>query len=275
MIKILSLSLSLIFVGVWIYRKFRQVKLDEIAHIPVGVSKWTYLVVGLFLLLGPLIFGAGGTSLMKTMTEETTWKKTTAKVIELREAGKYKGRTRYKPVVKFQDETGTETIAITSPESANPPQPGADLVILYNPSNSTDAVNHDPFVRWGTSILLLVLGGFLLFYAGGAAVQVFRIQNQEKVARHSPKQIVQGRLLEVKKNFFLSLRHATSWRLLAEYKDSAGRTYRTESEPIWTFNPDDWSKKDIAVPIVIDPLHPEKSWILVQNYFLACKEATS
>lgn len=273
MIKIISLSLSLIFVGVWIFRRFRQVNVSETAHIPVGVSKWTYLVVGLFLLMGPLILGVGG--LVKTMTEETTWKKTMAKVIELKDTGKHKGRTRYKPIVKFQDETGADVIATTSSESADPPKPGADLAILYNPSNSTDAVNHDPFVRWGTSILLLALGGFLLFFAGGAAVQVFRIQNQEKVARHSPRQIVHGRLLAVKKNFFLSLRHATSWRLIAEYKDSVGRTYRTESEPIWTFNPDEWSKIDTGVPIVIDPLNPESSWILVQNYFLACKEATS
>lgn len=271
MIKILTLSISLIFVGIWIFRKFRQVKIEEIKHVPVGVSKWTYLVVGLFLFIGPLLLSTGGTGLLNSFNQETRWTKTTAQVIELKKAGQRKGRDLYKAVVKFQDVAETEVIATTSPETASPPQPGANLVIRYNPSKPTEAVNDDPLLRWGTSTLLFVIGGFLLFFAGGAAVQVFRLQNQEKVFRNTQKQVIKGRLLEVKKNFFLSLRHADSWRLIVEYKDSAGRTYKTESEPIWKYHPDGWSKKDIPVPVVIDPLQYENSWILVQDYFLACK----
>lgn len=79
-----------------------------------------------------------------------------------------------------------------------------------------------------------------------------------------------GTLHAVKKNFFLSLRHAPSWRLVVEYKDLHGNTHFANSEPIWDTNPTTWAKENIPVPLFLDRADSSRAYVRLDAYFAAC-----
>ncbi len=274
--KYIGLAVGLAFAAYWIYKNIRRVKATEIKSIPTGVSRWSYLIVGLFFLISPFILTIATERLITEIRHQMTWQSSTGFITEHVADGHRKGRTAYRSRFHFQTtaETGQVDREVLNQEnSITPPAISSPIKVLYNPSNPDEAKIDNWIERWLVGTVLILVGVFLLFFAIMAALQIMKLQSLQNLSRgnSSLAGAGEGRLQSVKKNFFLSLRHADSWRLIVEYTDLAGRKYVAQSEPIWEYHPDGWAKKEIPVPLTIDRADSSRAWVQVELYFQRCR----
>lgn len=270
--KYFGLAVAALFLIFWAVKRFRRPKVTEAGAIPTGISNWTYLLVGFSLLVGVIVVIFGGKELMTEVGHENEWKKTIGVVEAHAAGGTRKGRSLYRAQFSFNDETGNTHQATDSEADRNPPAVGNEIRVIYDPGFPENARIDSFESRWLKSILMFVFGIAALFFVTGAVKQILKIKSAEPLgAPLSQATRVEGTYIESKKNFFLSLRHSKSWRIIAEYRDLAGRVHRFESEPVWEYDPSDWAKADVKVPIQVDRMNASRGWIRVQDYFQACK----
>jgi len=276
MVKQLALTLAIGFAFYMAIQFIRRAKNKVTGTIPTGVSRITYFLVVLFLFVGPFVLVIGSTKLFDQIQVQLDWVSAKGFVTEHVEAGKYKGRTTYQARFHYRtsEETGSVDHEVLNAEAqTRPPEVSKAVDVLYNPSNPDQAMIDDAFGRWGASFALTIAGIFLIFFAGGAVLQILRIQRSEKVSRGGTAIArAEGRFLSSKKSFFLSLRHSAAWILSVEYQDMSGRKYVIQSEPIWQFDPKKWAKSETPVPIMINRMNPAEAWVLVQEYYTACEK---
>jgi len=124
-------------------------------------------------------------------------------------------------------------------------------------------------VRNGLSLLIGLIAGA---WAAVAGAQILKFNSLSSLAAtpNPSSGPGSGTLHAVKKNFFLSLRHAPSWRLVVEYKDLQGTTHLANSEPIWDTNPTTWAKESIPVPLFLDRSDSSRAYVRLDAYFAAC-----
>lgn len=275
MSKIFGLVVALGFLGYFVYKRMRMPKVTEAQSVPTGVRKLSYILVGIFLLAGPIVAATAGEKLIVEAGRQATWIPVDGVVTGNVETHSSKGRVAYLVRFRYQaqatDVVAHETLDTSSTKSSPVPE-GSVIKALYDPEYPDIAIVDDFMQRWGVSLILLVVGGFLLFYAAGGALQIMKLQSLRELARPGPHAGPGvGKLNAIKKNFFLSMKNQPSWRLIVEYKDMAGRTYTAHSEPIWEYHPETWVKRELDVPLAIDRANPARAWIRVQDYFRACK----
>lgn len=126
-------------------------------------------------------------------------------------------------------------------------------------------------VRNGLSLLIGLIAGA---WAAAAGSLILKFNSLSSLAA-TPNPLSgpgTGTLHAVKKNFFLSLRHAPSWRLVVEYKDLKGTTHFANSEPIWDTNPTTWAKENIPVPLFLDRADSSRAYVRLDAYFAACNK---
>lgn len=229
-------------------------------------------MVGFAVVIGGVVVVFGAKDLMTEVRHENEWTKTSGVVQAHVPSGTRKGRTLYKAEFSFTDGAGISQTVIDVDGSASPSPVGTEVPVIYDP-NAAEQARIDSFEsRWLKSILMLVFGVAALIFVGGAIKQILKIKSAEPLgAPLSRATRVEGTYIETKKNFFLSLKYSKSWRIIVEYRDLAGRVHRFESEPVWEYDPTDWAKFDIKVPIQIDRMNASRGWIRVQEYFQACK----
>ncbi len=259
---------------VWfsLWRRRREPKSQEAKSIPTGVSRWSYLSIGSMLLFGPLLLIMGGGKVLSEIAREINGSKTTGVVTGHNSDGTYKGRPAFLAQFKFDDAAKVSHFAVDSESETHPPAVGSAVEVIYDAKAPENARINNFQARWIFPGALLSGGIFFLVFAGGGALQILRIRLLKEISRPSAQVgPIEGRLVRWKKNFFLSQKNRPSWRLIVEYQDLAGRTFITESEPIWQYNPEVWAKKTVPVPLYLDRANPSRAWIRVQDYFIACK----
>lgn len=279
MVKQIGLLIALGFAIYMIFQFFVRTKNKVTGNIPTGVNRMTYFLVAFFLFIGPLVLVIGATKLFGQIQVQRDWIPAKGFITEHVESGKYKGRPTYRARFHYRtsEDTGSVDHEVLNPEAqTRPPEVSKAVDVLYNPSSPDRAIIDDTFDRWGLCLALTIAGVFLIFFAIGAILQILRIQRSKKISRGGAAITrADGRFVRSKKNFFLSHRHSAAWSLSVEYQDMSGRRYLIESEPVWQFDPKNWAKPEVPVPIMINRANPSESWVLVQEYYTACEKKRS
>ena len=260
------------FVIYWFVQWLRRPKVGEAKTIPTGVSSLSYFTIAMTLFLAPLALFYGGQRVVKEIDRELNWQKTEGRVTDDLPAGLYKGRPQFIAQFTFEDQNKVSHLVVDSNAKPRPVQVGEAVSVLYDPESPDRALIDNFEGRWLFSGFMTLFGAAMLFYSGGGALQILKLQSLQKISKPSAQVgPIEGKFLRSKKNFFLSLKRKPSWRIIAEYRDLAGRVYVSESEPIWDYNPETWAKPDVPVPLYMDRVDTSRAWIRVQDYFLACK----
>lgn len=272
MSKYVSLAIAGAFLIYWFVQWLRRPKVGDAKTIPTGVSSFSYFIIAVALFFAPVALFFGGQRLTKEINHEMNWQKTEGKVTDHIPAGTYKGRPQFVAQFTFEDHNKVSHLVIDAAAKTRPAPVGEAVTVLYDPEGPDHAIINDFEDRWLFSVFMTLVGGAMLFYSGGGALQILKLQGLQKVSMPS-SQVgpIEGKFLRSKKNFFLSLKQKPSWRIIAEYRDLAGRVHISESEPIWDYNPASWAKPDVPVPLYMNRVEPSRAWIRVQDYFLACK----
>lgn len=281
MSKYIGLAIAFAFFATWVYRKLRHLrhfKGGELKSIPTGVSRWTYLLVLILILVGGIALPISVGQLVAEFDRQQSWVKATGFVTEHVASGTYRGRPTYQTRFHFQTSLAqaSEDHAVIDPaKSEKPPAVSSSIKVLYDPSNPRRAVIDSFQKRWLMPILLCAVSLICLWFSLGAIVRIVKLQSLAKLRIIGPHAgLGHGRLLRSEKNFFLSLRNKPSWSLVVEYTDLANRHYLARSEPFWDFHPDAWTNESILVPLSIDRQDPAKAWVRLQDYFLLCRSNT-
>ena len=149
-------------------------------------SKWTELLVGLFLLVAGGLFLAQGIYLLRDFIDKSNrFVKTTGTVIYLKtdngllidyyRPGDYDDSYSFSAVVEY--EVDGAKYEITEPSKSNPPQYriGQKVDIKYNPENPKEAI-----FRFGNGLWIVLLVGTLFPVCGGALLIHVIVSKKEK-----------------------------------------------------------------------------------------------
>lgn len=257
-----------------LYRRYAN-KTVAPQEIRIGIRRTNYVLTGLFFLMGPMFLLMGLKHLYNEVQYQMDWVPAKGFVTEHVPGELYRGRQKYNARFHFQTskETGAVDHEVLNHEATeNPPEISSPVDVLYDPSNPDHAIIDSFRLRWLLPFAFTGFGSVCLMFAIGAALQISKLQDVGKLAR--PASNVgpgDGKLIKVKRNFFLSLKNSPSYRLIVSYQDLSGRKHIAESEPIWYIHPDRWANKDIDVPLAIDRSNPSRAWVRVNDYFRACR----
>lgn len=243
--------------------------------VETGVRRANYFLIGLFFLMGPFCIAMGFDQLVTEIHHQLDWVPAKGFVTEHIPSRIYKGRQQYRARFHFRTSKETGEVdheVLDSNSQSRPPDVAREINVLYDPSNPDVAIIDDPVARWFLASVLLFLGGLFLILGGGGALEVSRLQSLRSLTRPSPQNGPgDGKLIAVKRSWFLSMKHAPCYRLIVSYQDLAGRKHVTASEPVWIVNPDTWAKKEVDVPLTLDRVDPSRAWVRVADYYRSCK----
>lgn len=256
----------------FIVKNMKRPKLADAASVRTGISRWSYVVIGTSLVAAIFLVPYGTMKLVREFQIESNWAKATATVVENVANGSYKGRRQFAAKLLFKAANGSEHATVDWQDKGGPRNIGQTIPILYDAEAPDRARVDDWNQRWLNSAALLLIGFASGFFAFGAVRHVLAIKSSERLRENRSQASEEvGTFIMGKRNFFLSLRHTKSWRIIAEHRDAAGRLHLYESEPIWDYDPSGWAKKEVAVPILVDRKNPARGWIRVGDYFRACR----
>jgi hypothetical protein len=243
---------------------------QEVNPLETGISFLNYATTVFMAVLAPAFFLMGLKTFWTQYNRYTNWSRADAEVLEHIPAPTRKERNRVRLVLQYRDHKGQQQLATTQGHSPRGRQVGSTIPIFHHPENPNHVALNDPVENWLLPAIFLALGSWFLGMTVMTIRQLLYLRSRRPLATSSARRLVSGRLLKVKRNYLLSQRHKASWRLIVEYKDMVGRTFVTESEPIWKVSPETWTKPGIDVPIALDHGDTSRAWILVHDYHAAC-----
>ncbi len=213
----------------------------------------------IFLLIGGVFAVIGTLFMYESVLLEATGIKTTGEVLEVVRSRDSDGDTSYKPVVRFQTETG-EAVTFTSKVSSSSfnYSVGRSVDVLYPAADPDSAVIDSAFTVW------MFPGIFMAFGYGFVGIGVYMLYRDRarKALIERLKvsgQRIDARVTEVGQNTSYKVNGRSPFCIFAQAEINGGIEI-FKSDNLW-FNPEQFVKVGQTVQVLYDPTSPKNYYV--------------
>lgn len=187
----------------------------------LGIIKYTFLAIGIALLLGAGAIGLHTRSFLSNAVG------TDGIVVDLEAQGD-RGSTTYRPIIRFQTPGGTVEFRASS--GSNPPSytVGDTVPVLYSPEKPNDATPDAFFSLWGAATITAGIG-LVFFTIGAAMIGLAQRASRREAYLRTQGIAVQARVQGIEENESVQVNGRSPYRITAQWLDPATSTIHVRS----------------------------------------------
>ncbi|MEM1132634.1 MAG: DUF3592 domain-containing protein [Pseudomonadota bacterium] len=218
------------------------------------------LIGGIFFFIGLVFLAIGAGLFISDQQFANDAARTTGSIIEINRYNDSEGKTMYRPLVSFRDETGKEHQFTGSVSSSSPTfSIGEQVEVIYDRDAPAEAII-DTFLQ--RFFLPLVFGGMGSIFAliGGCFLFIIWRRKQTVAELKENGTRIQAKVLGCARDTSIRMNGRSPFRVSAQaVNPKTGKLASFRSDPIWVDLSDMLDGKE--VPVLIDPQDVDDHYI--------------
>lgn len=215
----------------------------------LGIIKYTFLAIGIALLLGAGVIGQHTRSFLSNAVS-------TDGIVVALDALSDRGSTTYRPIIRFQTPSGN--VEFRSSSGSNPPRytVGDTVPVLYSPDKPNDARPDAFFSLWGAATITAGIG-LVFFTIGAAMIGLARRSSRREAYLRTQGVPVQARVQGIEENESIQVNGRSPYRIMAQWQDPAtSQIHLFYSGNIW-FDPTEYVTRE-HITVLLDRKNPKR-----------------
>lgn len=215
----------------------------------LGIIKYTFLAIGIALLLGAGAIGQHTRSFLSNAVS-------TDGIVVALDALSDRGSTTYRPIIRFQTPSGN--VEFRSSSGSNPPSytVGDTVPVLYSPDKPNDARPDAFFSLWGAATITGGIG-LVFFTIGAAMIGLARRSSHREACLRTQGVPVQARVQGIEENESIQVNGRSPYRIMAQWQDPAtSQIHLFHSGNIW-FDPTEYVTRE-HITVLLDRKNPKR-----------------